>query len=63
MDEDKYNDWYQNNYDDLVQGFIEKMDDEFEEYAYDRYVTADEPDYDMMYESERDRKAEEESLK
>lgn len=42
----KYNDWFNDNYQDNLVAFAEKMEDEFEEFCLNRYNI--EPDFDDM---------------
>jgi hypothetical protein len=50
MDDGKYNDWFGKEYDDNVIAFIEKFDDEFEEFCQNRYMN-NEPDPDAQYDA------------
>lgn len=46
MDEDKFMDWYQYNFDSNAQLFAEKNEEEFEDWCFQRYIQAGVDNYD-----------------
>ena len=46
MDDGKYNDWFNKNYDNNLNAFVEKMSDEFDDFCFQRFISPKEVDYE-----------------
>lgn len=51
MDEDDFMKWQQHHMERLMEGFIDKMEVQFEEYCIDRYASDQAADSDALYEA------------
>lgn len=60
MDKDKFNEWFQDNFDVNAVKYAESKEEEFEEYCLEKY--SGEPDADYLYEMQRDREIEDNYL-
>jgi hypothetical protein len=56
MDDDKFIDWYQDNFNDNAVAFAERKEDEFEEYCLEVYSQLGSDNEDEIYERYRDNK-------
>jgi len=54
MDEDDYMNWLNYREQDLREAFIEKMQEEFDEYCYERYIGEEPYDPDEEYDRQKD---------
>jgi hypothetical protein len=60
MDEDKFMEWFGNNYDDNAISYAESKEEDFEEYCLNKYISG--RDKDMAYDMWRDQQIEDNYL-
>ena len=65
MDEDKFLDWQQHNFEDLMQKFVDlkEFKDKFDEFCFNQYQEAEADHADYLYEMHKDMQLEESNLK